>query len=305
MRKILVGSMILGAWLGMPRLEARQDDPVASPRTVGVCDGCREKAEGPAIAVIGPCAFCPDGYTPTPVFKACVSCAAKRGVCRVCLQKLGGRGEGDVAPGGVVSSEPSDGGAGEPGAAGGAEPGAAFPDPGDIGDEDPSPAPARPAAPSAFCDDCREKAQGPLIESSAQCSVCKTGWTASGMFRVCDACAEKRRLCKICMKPLKGSSPMRPAGGGAGKPGAVERGPKRTIEQVKETHGDDLMALRGVVGNGIGRSTELTAGEAKGRPALILYVETKEDARRLDTLLEDEIEGYPLQIIVSGAIKAR
>ena len=271
--------LILGILSVPVRLDARPDAPAASPRTAEVCDGCREKAEGPAIAVIGPCAFCKDGYTPSPVFKACAACAAKRGICRVCLKPMG-----DAGPGGVVSSEPSDGGAGEPGAVGGAGPGAAAPEP--AGDRVPG-----------FCDDCQERARGPIIESSAQCSVCKDGWTASGMFRVCDACAEKRRLCKMCAKPLKGSSPMKPAAGGAGKPGSVEKGPKRTIEQVKETHGDDLMALRGVVGNGI--------GESKGRPALILYVETKEDARRLDALLSDEIEGYPLRIVVSGAIKAK
>lgn len=275
MHRSAVVLLVLGALLGMSRFEVRGDEPsrpegvpsdpgspAKNPRTDGVCDDCREKAEAPAIAVIGPCAYCREGYTPSPVFRACAACAVKRGVCRVCLRPL-----------------PDAGQAGSPGVVG-AEPGVAAPGPAEI-------------RVPGFCDGCQAKARGPIIESSAQCAVCKDGWTASGMFRACDACAEKRKICKICLKALKGSSPMRPAG--EIRPDGA--GTKRTIEQVQTTHGDDLMALRGVVGHGI--------GQEEGRPALILYVLTPKDAKRLDALLADVIEGYPLKIIVSGRVEAK
>ena len=160
-----------------------------------------------------------------------------------------------------------------------------------IGAQEPPPpvsAPSRSSPPSAdipgFCDACQRIARGPVIESSAQCALCKTGWTASGAFKACDTCARQRNVCKVCLRPLNGSNP----------PPALKT---PTIEEVQAKYGDDLIALRGVVGHGI--------GEVGGKPALTLMVENQEDAERLGHLLARVIEGYPLKIEVTGKVEAR
>jgi hypothetical protein len=61
-----------------------------------------------------------------------------------------------------------------------------------------------------------------------------------------------------------------------------------------ETHVDELMAIPGVVGVAIGELKD-------GRPCIqVLVVEQTQDLRRR---LPKTLEGYPVDIVVSGVIK--
>lgn len=71
---------------------------------------------------------------------------------------------------------------------------------------------------------------------------------------------------------------------------------KQTIEQVKEAHEIKLMAIDGVQGVGIGQRKD-----ADGL-AITIYVESKTKALR--ETLPKELEGYPVQVEVSGEFHA-
>ena len=72
-----------------------------------------------------------------------------------------------------------------------------------------------------------------------------------------------------------------------------QRMPKRSLEQVQESHTKDLMAIPGVVGTAIGQAEN-------GSPAILVFVEEKTDeiTRKVPT----ELEGYPVRIQVTGEI---
>ena len=71
--------------------------------------------------------------------------------------------------------------------------------------------------------------------------------------------------------------------------------PEKTIRQVLEQHTDSLMSLPGVVGAG--------QGECSGRPCIKVFVleKTSELARQIPST----IEGYRVEVVESGEIKAR
>jgi hypothetical protein len=77
-----------------------------------------------------------------------------------------------------------------------------------------------------------------------------------------------------------------PAGGGESA---------MTIEQVLARHTDSLMALPGVVGVG--------QGEVDGKPSVhVFVVEASAELRRR---LPSRLEGYPVQVVESGVIRAQ
>jgi hypothetical protein len=79
--------------------------------------------------------------------------------------------------------------------------------------------------------------------------------------------------------------------------GAGKRGPPpiMTITQVLATHTDRLMAIPGVVGVGQGRLGD--------RPSVQLLVER--DTPALRARLPDSLEGYPVQVVETGRIRAQ
>lgn len=71
---------------------------------------------------------------------------------------------------------------------------------------------------------------------------------------------------------------------------------KRSIEEVQQTYGDDIMKLKGVIGHGIG---------SKGKEqALVVYVQDATAKKYVGQLLADRIAGYPILIAVVGEITA-
>ena len=88
---------------------------------------------------------------------------------------------------------------------------------------------------------------------------------------------------------LAACSSSKPAGGDA------RRSDVPTIADVLKRHTDSLMAIPGVVGVG--------QGEKNGEPTVYVMV-----ARMTDTLrraLPDTIEGYAVDVVVSGEIRAQ
>lgn len=71
---------------------------------------------------------------------------------------------------------------------------------------------------------------------------------------------------------------------------------KRSIEQVKEAHEVQLMAIEGVQGVGIGQRDD-----AEG---LVIKVYVDNKTKALQEKLPKEIDGHPVQIEVSGEIHA-
>lgn len=71
---------------------------------------------------------------------------------------------------------------------------------------------------------------------------------------------------------------------------------KRSIKEVKEAHEGRLMAIDGVQGVGIGQRAD-----ADGL-AIKVYVDNKTKA--LQEMLPKQLEGYPVQIEVSGEFNA-
>ena len=79
---------------------------------------------------------------------------------------------------------------------------------------------------------------------------------------------------------------------GAGGRGAH---PMMSITQVLAAHTDRLMAIPGVLGVG--------QGEVAGRPAVQVLVE--HDTPALRALLPDSLEGYQVQVVETGRIRAQ
>jgi hypothetical protein len=79
--------------------------------------------------------------------------------------------------------------------------------------------------------------------------------------------------------------------------GAGKRGPHplMDITQVLAAHTDRLMAIPGVLGVG--------QGEVGGRPAVQVLVE--HDTPSLRSHLPDSLEGYPVQVVETGPIRAQ
>ncbi|MGE3154072.1 MAG: hypothetical protein AB7G48_18680 [Nitrospiraceae bacterium] len=70
--------------------------------------------------------------------------------------------------------------------------------------------------------------------------------------------------------------------------------PKATIEAVRARNEGSLMAIEGVVGIGIGRT-------ASGDDAVVIYLRDESVRQRVPAA----IEGYPLEIVVTGGIDAQ
>lgn len=80
-----------------------------------------------------------------------------------------------------------------------------------------------------------------------------------------------------------------PSGGGARRNGVP------LIGDVLRRHSDSLMAIPGVVG--------VARGEKNGAPTIYVMVERMNDALR--RALPDSIEGYAVDVSVTGEIKAQ
>jgi len=69
-----------------------------------------------------------------------------------------------------------------------------------------------------------------------------------------------------------------------------------TIEQVKATHQERLLALPGVVSVGIGR-------DAQGRSVIVVGLD--QPRPQTQAAIPRELEGYPVRVDVVGTIRAR
>ena len=69
----------------------------------------------------------------------------------------------------------------------------------------------------------------------------------------------------------------------------------RTIEAVLAAHTDSLMAVPGVVGTAIGR--------CDGAPCIRVFLAAADDAAR--RRIPSRLEGFPVQVEVTGSIGAR
>lgn len=74
--------------------------------------------------------------------------------------------------------------------------------------------------------------------------------------------------------------------------GKTSRADKPTIEQVKSKHERELLKIEGVQGVGIGLDND------KDRQVIKIYADKKTKA--LQERVPTELEGYPVQIEVSG-----
>ncbi len=82
------------------------------------------------------------------------------------------------------------------------------------------------------------------------------------------------------------------AGAGGTREDDVET---KSIEEVLRDRTPGLMAVRGVTGTGL--------GECKGAPCIVVFVAT--DSLDLAAALPDTLDGYPVDVRVSGAVRAR
>ena len=96
-------------------------------------------------------------------------------------------------------------------------------------------------------------------------------------------------LLTILLVALAACGSPEQAGGGA------RRSDLPSITEVLKRHTDSLMAIPGVVG--VGR------GEKGGAPTIYIMVERMTDSLR--RALPDSIEGYAVDVNVTGAIKAQ
>lgn len=71
--------------------------------------------------------------------------------------------------------------------------------------------------------------------------------------------------------------------------------PQKSIEQVLSDNTSRWMALPGVVGTGI--------GECNGKPCIKVFAAAKSDS--LQRQIPKQIDGYPVEIEVTGEFKAR
>jgi len=84
--------------------------------------------------------------------------------------------------------------------------------------------------------------------------------------------------------------------GQTGAGGSQEEGVEaKSIEDVLRERTPGLMAVRGVTGTGL--------GECKGAPCVVVFVAT--DSQRLRDALPDTLDGYPVDVRVSGEVRAR
>jgi len=70
--------------------------------------------------------------------------------------------------------------------------------------------------------------------------------------------------------------------------------PKKNIEQVLHEHRDEITELPGVVG--------IAQGECSGYPCIKVYTSERKDELRWK--IPAEIEGFPVDIEVTGSIQA-
>ena len=71
--------------------------------------------------------------------------------------------------------------------------------------------------------------------------------------------------------------------------------PTRSIQEVLAAHNDSLLALPGVVGTAIGLCA--------GTPCIRIFVADSAAAQR--TTLGPRLDGYPVQVEVTGTFRAR
>jgi hypothetical protein len=90
--------------------------------------------------------------------------------------------------------------------------------------------------------------------------------------------------------------------GCAGQEGGAEAGglqeedvETRSIEEVLRDRTPGLMAVRGVTGTGL--------GECRGAPCIVVFVAT--DSLDLVQALPDTLDGYQVDVRVSGEVRAR
>ena len=67
------------------------------------------------------------------------------------------------------------------------------------------------------------------------------------------------------------------------------------IDQLLAAHTDEMLAIPGIVGLGI--------GECAGAPCIRVFAET--EAASLDEQIPSELDGYPVEVDVTGPIVAR
>jgi len=79
----------------------------------------------------------------------------------------------------------------------------------------------------------------------------------------------------------------------AAMPYSPESEASSLVEHVRQSHEQQLMAIEGVEGVGIGN-------DSTGNDAIIVYVRTK-DAK---TRVPSSVDGYPVETIVTGIIDA-
>jgi len=77
--------------------------------------------------------------------------------------------------------------------------------------------------------------------------------------------------------------------------GDSDGGEYEEILEVKNRHEDELMAINGVVGVGI--------GECNGLPCIVVYLE--DDSEELKSRIPEWVEGFPITTEVTGPIEAQ
>jgi len=70
--------------------------------------------------------------------------------------------------------------------------------------------------------------------------------------------------------------------------------PKKTIEQVQESHTEEWMAIPGVVGTGI--------GESHGKPCILVF--TASNTEEVRKRIPATVDGYPVVVQYTGEIRA-
>ena len=70
---------------------------------------------------------------------------------------------------------------------------------------------------------------------------------------------------------------------------------KQSIKEVIETHRDEFMALEGVEGIGQGKTDS-------GDPCVVIFL--SQSAEQMEPPLPDSLEGYPVELKVTGRFEA-